>query len=260
VAHGTIGALVFGLLVPLAISSAFFRKQIGDYWVFLHVGLNILSLLLTIVAVSLAFVTMNGAIVAEGGRHMDERHHVAGLLLLLLVAFQNANGFLRPSKAAAVSASALDPWESHPAPATDDANGDIGASSVPTVRKFWYSVHIAIGLSIFVLGSYQVTSGLGLFAERFGAADRGPAYLAYVCILVVAILGVKAAGVVRTQSKKKKKAKSYEEMSAAVFQLPGGSDILRSSGRRAGASQSSDSSSMVSAKFDEFSVIIDGAA
>ena len=41
--------------------------------------------------------------------------------------------------------------------------------------------------------------GLGLFAGRFGTEDRGPAYLAYILILAAAMLGAKAAGVVRTQ-------------------------------------------------------------
>ena len=238
------GALVFGLLVPAAISSAFFRERLGERWVFLHVGLNALSLLLLIVGVSLAFVAMNGTIAVEGGRHMGERHHVAGLLLLLLVAFQNANGFLRPPRGSS----------SH-----DADGGDDGASPVPTVRRLWYSVHVAIGLFAFALGAYQVTSGLGLFAGRFGTEDRGPAYLAYILILAAAMLGAKAAGQFK---KKKKKKKSEEGTGTAVFISPargegGGNNLRGTAGRR---SASSNASSMVSAKWEEFSVDIDGAA
>jgi hypothetical protein len=254
VAHGTVGALVFGLLVPAAISSAFFRERIGERWVFLHVGLNALSLLLLIVGVSLAFVAMNGAIAVEGGRHMDERHHVAGLLLLLLVAFQNANGFLRPPRGSS------SPADAGPAVADDGDGGsdDDGASPVPTVRRLWHSVHVAIGLFVFALGAYQVTSGLGLFAGRFGTEDRGPAYLAYILILAAAMLGAKAAGAVRTQFRKKNKAKSEGgSRGMAVFQSPDRGNNLRGAvGRRS----SSNASSMVSAKWDEFSVDIDGAA
>jgi len=236
------GALVFGLLVPAAISSALFRERIGERWVFLHVGLNALSLLLLIVGVSLAFVAMNGTIAVEGGRHMGERHHVAGLLLLLLVAFQNANGFLRPPRGSS---------------SPDADGGDDGASPVPTVRRLWYSVHVAIGLFAFALGAYQVTSGLGLFAGRFGTEDRGPAYLAYILILAAAMLGAKAAG----QFKKKKK-KSEAGTGTAVFRSPargegGGNNLRGTVGRR---SASSNASSMVSAKWEEFSVDIDGAA
>ena len=254
VAHGTVGALVFGLLVPAAISSAFFRERIGERWVFLHVGLNALSLLLLIVGVSLAFVAMNGTIAVEGGRHMDERHHVAGLLLLLLVAFQNANGFLRPPRGSSSP-------DAGPAVADDDdgdGGGDDDASPVPTVRRLWHSVHVAIGLFVFALGAYQVASGLGLFAGRFGTEDRGPAYLAYILILAAAMLGAKAAGAVRTQFRKKKKAKSEGgSRGMAVFQSPDRGNNLRGAvGRRS----SSNASSMVSAKWDEFSVDIDGAA
>ena len=262
VAHGAIGAVVFGLLVPLAISSSLLRERMGEHWVFLHVGLNALSLLLTIAGVILAFVTMDGTIASGGaGGHMDERHHVAGLLLLLLVAFQNANGFLRPPRGGSSSPSSPG-YAAGTAAGEDDDEGDGDhASTVPTVRRLWY--HAAIGVFVFALGAYQVTSGLGLFASRFGTDDRGPAYLAYILLLAAAMLGVKATGAIRTKFKKKKKSKSEEGMSEAVFQFPqgeGGSNNLRSIGRRGQARRESHASSMVSAKWDEFSVDIDGAA
>ena len=79
-------------------SSALFRDFIPHGWICLHVGINVLLFAMTFFAVGIAVARMNGTIAVEGGHHMDERHHVAGLLLLLLISFQTANGSLHPPR------------------------------------------------------------------------------------------------------------------------------------------------------------------
>ena len=97
VAHGAIGATVFGLLVPSAITSAFFRDLIPTYWIYIHVCINVINFAMTFFTVGIAFATMNG-MGAAGEGHLKEMHHIVGLLLLMLVSFQMANGFLRPPR------------------------------------------------------------------------------------------------------------------------------------------------------------------
>ncbi|KAL3778270.1 hypothetical protein ACHAW5_000508 [Stephanodiscus triporus] len=207
VAHGTIGALAFGLLVPAAISSSLLRDCMPVRWVYVHVGTNTLSFVATLVAVGVAVATMHGTIAVEGGRHMDERHHVAGLLLLLLVSFQTANGFMRP------------PRESDRR--DDDARSYATGGGGITRRRLWHCFHVTSGLFIFVLGACQVRSGLGLFADRFGVPDYGMAYVVYISSLAVTLIGVKAWMMWREKKKMMTRKSSNPEL-----QLPNGGRIV----------------------------------
>mmetsp|Transcript_12003 Transcript_12003/g.22849 ORF Transcript_12003/g.22849 Transcript_12003/m.22849 type:complete len:469 (+) Transcript_12003:159-1565(+) len=171
VAHGLVGSAVFGLLVPLAISSAFFRDLIPTYWIYIHVVSNVATFAMTFFAVGIAFATMNG--MGNGGEgHLKEMHHIVGLLLLLAVSFQTANGFLRP------------PREFYTDDEHDTTPGAVLRSSMNdksmTARTLWYLVHGMSGVLVFALGSYQVRSGLGLFSKRYGTPDWGTVYIAYV--------------------------------------------------------------------------------
>eukprot|EP00986_Skeletonema_menzelii_P006467 scaffold2469_cov149-Skeletonema_menzelii.AAC.2 len=180
VAHGAIGVIIFGLLVPSAISSAFFRDLIPGYWIYIHVVLNVTTFAMTFFSVGIAFATMNGMGDASEG-HMKEVHHIVGLLLLLLVSFQTANGFLRPPREFI----------------TDDLNdhtpGAIHRSQMKslTTRTLWYLSHAGCGLLIFALGTYQVHSGMGLFSKRFGTTDWGSVYLGYIFSVIIVIIGGK---------------------------------------------------------------------
>mmetsp|Transcript_25085 Transcript_25085/g.45192 ORF Transcript_25085/g.45192 Transcript_25085/m.45192 type:complete len:469 (-) Transcript_25085:40-1446(-) len=183
VAHGLIGSIVFGLLVPLAISSAFFRDLIPTYWIYIHVVANVATFAMTFFAVGIAFATMNG-MGNRGEGHLKEMHHIVGLLLLLVVSFQTANGFLRP------------PREFYTDDEHDTTPGAVLRSSMNdksmTARTLWYLVHGMCGLLVFALGSYQVRSGLGLFSRRYGTPDWGTVYIAYVGWLVGIMLIGKA--------------------------------------------------------------------
>jgi hypothetical protein len=203
VAHGAIGVTIFGLLVPSAISSAFFRDLIPGYWIYIHVVLNVTTFAMTFFSIGIAFATMNGMGDASEG-HMKEVHHIVGLLLLLLVSFQTANGFLRPPREFV----------------TDDLNdqtpGAIHRSQTKslTTRTLWYLSHAGCGLLIFALGTYQVHSGMGLFSKRFGTTDWGSVYLGYIFSLAIVILGGKIWLKVR---ERRSKQLSFEMQSGDAF-------------------------------------------
>ena len=195
IAHGTIGVLVFGLLLPTSISSALFRDLMPTFWIYVHVGINALVFVMTASGVCVAVVTMHNMGVPYEG-HMREMHHVVGLTLLMLVSFQTANGFLRPPRE-------FDPDDhDEEIDAIDaDASPSFGTAAAGrsntlvrsradgyvvglTLRKMWQIVHYSVGFFVFALGIYQVHSGLGLYALRYSAPDYGMAYVGYVCWLI----------------------------------------------------------------------------
>jgi hypothetical protein len=209
--HGLIGLSVFGICVPIAMSSALFRDYVPHGWVYLHVGMNLLSFAMTFFAVGIAVATMNGTIAVDGGHHMNERHHVAGLLLLLLMSFQVANGFLRPPREFITN---------------DENDSTPGAIFRPKAndriigpRMIWYWVHIMSGFILICIGSYQVQSGLGLYAKRFGTFDWSSAYIVYTCSLAGLILAGKSWMVL----KERKERKIVQDLSSPEIQMGRGS-------------------------------------
>ena len=134
---------------------------------------------------------------------MKETHHLAGLALLATASFQVANGFLRPPReydlggendvVDALDALAFDRRSSGgggaPTAATTTtfrSRAEEFAFGLLTPRKLWRLAHAISGLFLFGLGTYQVRSGMGLYADRYPgeAPDYGPAYLGYVSWLV----------------------------------------------------------------------------
>lgn len=180
IAHGTISILCFGLLIPTSISAALFRHIFPAYWIYIHVTINVATFILVSSTVCVAFVTMNSLGDANEG-HLKELHHIVGLGLLMLLSFQTANGFLRP------------PREFRTEDEEDTSPGAIHSFDWDrdnfTPRKLWYLVHRITGMSLFVLGTWQIQSGLGLYAEKYNGVDWGSVYLGYVGWLVF-VLGV----------------------------------------------------------------------
>jgi hypothetical protein len=194
IAHGAMGLLAFGLLAPAAISSAVFRDACApSHWIYLHVVSNCLVLALAFACVTLAVSNMRGMGVGWEG-HMKETHHLAGLALLATSSFQVANGFLRPPREYDLGdALAFDRRSSGgggaPTTATTTtfrSRAEEFAFGLLTPRKLWRLAHAISGLFLFGLGTYQVRSGMGLYADRYPgeAPDYGPAYVGYVLWLV----------------------------------------------------------------------------
>jgi hypothetical protein len=210
VAHGTIGTLIFGLLLPTSISSAFFRDLIPGYWIYIHVFVNVTTFVLTFFTVGIAFATMAGMGNALEG-HLKEVHHIVGLLLLLLISFQTANGFLRPPREFTTD-------DEH-----DSTPGAIHRNDTKsfTTRTIWYLTHAGTGLFIFSLGTYQVYSGMGLFSRNYNTSNWGSVYLGYIFWIVLLITG----GKIWFKLKQRKIRRNAFEMQLKR----GGSDEVRSS-------------------------------
>jgi len=206
VSHGAVGTIIFGLLVPSAISSAFFRDLIPGYWIYVHVFLNVATFVMTFFTVGIAFATMNGMGDASEG-HLKEVHHIVGLLLLLLVSFQTANGFLRPPREFIT-----DDVDDHTPGAIHRSN-----SKSLTTRTIWYLTHAGSGLLIFALGTYQVHSGMGLFSKRFGSTDWGSVYLGYIFLVIFAITGGKIWMKLRERRSKKHSFEMQTDMEGFRF-------------------------------------------
>lgn len=182
VTHGIVGTLIFGLLLPTSISSALFRNTIPQYWIYIHVSLNVLIFAMTFFTVGIAFTNLGGiGITSEG--HFKELHHIVGLLLLMIVSFQVVNGFLRPPREFITD-------DEH-----DQTPGAILRSTINdksmTARTLWCLVHSLSGLAVFGLGVYQVQSGLGLFSLRYNTTNWGNVYVGYACWLVGMIVVAK---------------------------------------------------------------------
>jgi hypothetical protein len=138
-----------------------------------------MSFALTFLSVGVAFATMHGMGDAGEG-HMKEMHHLVGLLLMMLVSFQTANGFLRPAREFVTD----DEHDRTPGAVLRSSMNDKGL----TARTLWHLVHSASGLFIFGLGAYQVVSGLGLFSKRYGTPDWGQAYVGYIGWFVTVVI------------------------------------------------------------------------
>ncbi len=180
IAHGLLATLTFGLLLPASISSALFRDYLPSHWIYVHVYINVLSLLVTLITVIVAFVAMSSLGERNEG-HLKEMHHIAGLALLLLISFQTANGFIRP------------PREFVTDDIDDCTPGAIHSSRDPrfTPRAIWQLMHRCVGLAIFLGGTWQVRSGLAIYARKFSTMDYGSVYLGYVGWLVFLLVAAK---------------------------------------------------------------------
>ncbi|KAL3802505.1 hypothetical protein HJC23_012524 [Cyclotella cryptica] len=185
ITHGTLGTLSFGLLIPIAISSALFRDLLPTYWIYIHVFLNVTTFTFTLFAVGMAFATMNSLGDANEG-HLKELHHILGLGLLLVVTFQTANGFLRPPREFVTDD------EEDSSPGAMHSSSEWGErSKLLSPRALWQWMHRITGIVILALGTWQIQSGLAIFARKFGSADWGSVYLGYMGWVVFVMGGGK---------------------------------------------------------------------
>jgi DOMON domain len=207
-AHAILGLIAWGFLAPCAFSSSRFRKLLAKWdglWFKIHFYCNIVVLLTTFTAFIIAVVVYND----ESNEHFASNHEAMGLAITVLVTLQAASGIFRPSLPKHKSAednsdedgSQLSPDESDepivPVEAPADSAGvevsksdsratknDFSAkesSGAPTsarskVRIAWEVCHKVLGVTLLVLGLWQVHSGIDLYAETFGTTDYSTAF------------------------------------------------------------------------------------
>ena len=181
VAHGLIGFCTFGILVPLSVFSSYFKDVlVPHHWIALQVYIN----LLVIITVSNAIGTMH-RMGSSGEAHSKERHHIVGLLLLLLVSLQTAvNAFLRrPRRVVDTIAN------------NEEDEGDEGeVLFVKTSGTYWKYINVLFGIIIFGLGATQIHAGIQLFTTRYGTANWGKYIYNVWFVLLTIFLWVRIRG------------------------------------------------------------------
>jgi hypothetical protein len=189
VAHGVLGGVAWGVFVPLAISSSILRDLIPRkrLWFKIHMFLNVMASLFTIVAFTLAVVGREKETVSgESSHHFAKvAHRTVGLVILLSVTFQVVVlGFLRPH-----------PPSRHQKGSDEEARGQYttlhnnGATKESVLRKVWEIAHKLFGFALLGTAFWQVQDGLSLFGVRFGLSF----YLRHAFWLWVAALAIVTA-------------------------------------------------------------------
>ena len=158
-AHGVFAGVAWGVLVPLAISSALLRDMIPkQYWFKLHMFLNSMAAVFTLVAFSLAVTAQQkGTPKGTSPNHFAGlAHNTVGLVITIFVTFQVVGGYMRPHLP-------------HKAASDEEAGSTI--SEKTKLRTAWEILHKFFGVGLLATAFWQVQSGLSLYASQFGTTD-----------------------------------------------------------------------------------------
>ena len=119
---------------------------------------------------------------SAGEAHSKERHHIVGLLLLLLASLQTAvNAFLRrPRRVVDTMAD------------NEEDEGEV--LFVKTSGTYWKYINVLFGLIIFGLGASQIHAGIQLFTMRYGTANWGKYIYNVWFVLLTIFLWVRIRG------------------------------------------------------------------
>lgn len=179
VAHGFFAMLAWALLSPVAVTIAWFRTLLPSSWIYIHVFSNVISFICSFLAF---WIAVGGVAKNDAADHFSKGHHYGGLILFFFITLQTINGFLRPPVERKDANSAYD----------DDPDLLFGCVRIPqTPRETWQMIHRTIGLGSLGLGIYQVSSGLGLYSERFGTKSLVWGYFIYVGLFVASLVALR---------------------------------------------------------------------
>lgn len=144
VAHGALGFLAWGALVPFAVQASLWRAFLpkGPLWFKLHTRLNYLSYPVFAVAVAVAVAYT----AVEGGNHFANSHQRMGLAMFVAATAQMINGVKRPAT---------------PAP----------GAKAPPVRKGWEVGHRVLGVGLLASGFWEMGDGIRLFAMKYSVSE-----------------------------------------------------------------------------------------
>jgi hypothetical protein len=191
VAHGVLMAIAWGICAPCAVGVAMLRNlsflREDGRWCKLHLYLNILTTVLTIIGFILAVVATS----KDGDEHFEgEPHKKVGLAILILVVCQSAAGYFRPGLPKKTVEDQEE--EGQEVAKIDDRDGSrmiemaIGSSSdysaprpmvtkpaleKSLIRLVWEPVHRLLGMALLGLAWYNCHSGIQLQVENYGEKD-----------------------------------------------------------------------------------------
>jgi hypothetical protein len=197
-AHGFLAALSFGVLVPAAVASTWFRALLPKWWIYVHVLSNCAGFVCAALSVVAAFLGMVLRSQPDGAPvpHMTISHHWTGLVLLLVVSYQVVSGFCRPP----LQQTQVDSGEEGV-----DGGGSGGdhrvcgwTRAIPrwgklSRREKWHWAHRWVAVTILALAVYQLISGTSLYSVEYqdGRRTAVAAMWVWLAILATSFLGVK---------------------------------------------------------------------
>lgn len=198
-AHGFFATLAFGIVVPIALSAAWFRTLIPKWWIYVHVLSNCLAFFFTMIAVACGIA---GVSLRSTDAHFSQAHHVVGLLLFILLVTQVTNGFCRPQ--------VEDKSE------RGEPSGSSSRSCLPQSRREqWHWLHRVTAVVIIALALYQLHSGLVLYTSQYTSSTTAQGavivYWIWVALLVVVLLSLYCFVQSKLKSKRRRDAARIPE-------------------------------------------------
>ena len=200
VAHGSLASIAWAILIPLGIGSAMLRKELiklgfsESFWFQLHRGLNLLAVILTIIAFSIAVYVIKQE---DGELHLTEDpHFLVGTVIFLAAFLQAMFALFRPSlphkeeKKASVKNMEDEEMEDEETEfkvvveSTKQERTDTESKEIPAVgekksllRLAWEANHRFFGVGLLAMAWWQLHSGWELFETEIGGEDLGTVFL-----------------------------------------------------------------------------------
>ena len=193
--HGIFMGVAWGLFAPLAVGAAVLRvlverlagEQHKGLWFTLHVSLNLMVLLLSIVGISIAYIAKS----QEGETSIEGIHGQVGVALAVLLVVQFVVGYFRP---------ALPPPDATAKEPTDDGLDEIERSDAAkldgtvateksSMRTKWEVFHRANGIALLGMAWYNCHTGIIDTVESYeNYMDWTPLFWGVVGVLTALIV------------------------------------------------------------------------
>jgi hypothetical protein len=176
--HGILMTLCFMIVTPISVSCGMLRHMpfLRVHWFYMHMGLNLLGLCLSIAA----FFCALAAIHKGGVPHFYNTHQVVGLVIFVLITFQVTGALFRPKRVGADTGRTTG-YGSRPSQGHKDSNNNVIDIDLDdrfgdwldrcchcTKRGLWQKLHEYNGTLILVLGLVQVHDGMDKLQTSYG--------------------------------------------------------------------------------------------
>lgn len=196
-AHGIIAAIVFGILMPIAIFASIFREFLKDKWFKIHALLMMISTVLVMALAALAHKATNDL---KDGQFRNT-HEVVGVIVVLVIYLQVLAAIFRPHPPSSTPKLVEDPASTGntsilPTTTTTDEKTILlqkestQQKRLPlSIREIWQVAHKSIGLSILLIGGLQMKTGLSLYSDMYGMNESlNTIYYVWVGIMILFLL------------------------------------------------------------------------
>ena len=173
-AHGCLMLLAWAWIFPSGIMSAFLKLKIGNIWMDMHMGIQILGALVVLASICIISITID---TTSGTTHMNGNHPIYGVIVSVLMMIQILGGFARPHK---VPGNMSDYQSVH----------DWVWKRQSLKRKLFQYAHKVLGYAAMIMASIALLTGVHT-AEDYGYISTTDATLLYtfLCIPLIVLLG-----------------------------------------------------------------------